>query len=142
MTAYVASELSKFFITPSTGSLVDISAYITEINGLPGKRDLSDVTTFGSLGHRFKPSLENAEFTINVLYTEDTNYGTNSTIGYLRTTLSTSAFAYYPAGTTAGYGKISGAMWLDDLSYISKVGDAVRATIHCKVDNGVTIGTV
>ena len=136
MAAFVASENSKFFITPSTGTSTDISSYITQISGLPGKRDLSDVTTFGSIGHRFKSSLQNAEFSIDVLYSEDGTYGTNLVFGYLRTSVSTSAFQYWPNGTTGGC--IYGNLWVDDYAAVSKVGDAVKATIHCKVDNGVT----
>ena len=142
MAVFVASELSKFFITPSTGTLTDITTYITDITGLPGKRDLADVTTFGSVGHRWKPSLENAEFTVNILYSEDGTYGTNTTFGYLRTSASTSAFEFYPSGTSAGHSKVSGNCWVDDYPIVSKVGDVVKAAIHCKVDNGVTIATM
>ena len=135
---YTASELSKFFITPQTGTLTDVTPYMTDITGLPGKRELSDVTTFGSVGKRWHPSLQNTEFTISLVYSEDTTYGTNTTFGYLRTSASTSAFQFYPAGTTGEC--IYGNCWLDDYSITSKVGDAVKASLHCKVDNGVTIG--
>ena len=134
--AFVASELSKFVLVIATVS-TDISAYITDTTGLPGKRDLADVTAFGSVGRRWKPSLENSEFTLNVLYSEDATYGTNTTVGLLRTTSTVCPFKFYPNGTAAQC--ISGNCWVDDFSTISKVGDAVKATIHFKSDNGITI---
>lgn len=137
MAVYFDSQVSSFLITVSTGTLVELSDYITSLEGLPGKRDLSDVTTFGSVGHRWKNSLQNAEFTLNVIYSEDTTYGTNTTFGFIRTMSSTAAFSYYPGATTAQL--VSGNCWLDDYAITSKVGDAVRATVHFKVDNGVTI---
>ena len=136
MAVFVASELSKFTMIIA-GTTTDISAYITDISGLPGKRDLSDVTTFGSVGHRWKNSLQNAEFTVNVLYSEDSTYGTNTTFGTLRASATTSSFIFYPAGTTGQ--AISGNFMIDDYTITSKVGDAVKAAIHGKVDNGISI---
>jgi hypothetical protein len=132
--AFFDSTKSTFTITDSTGAVVSTSVYMREINGLPGKRDLVDVTTFGSVGHRWWPSLENAEFTITALYSEDSGNMNNVFIG-MRTAASTRAFTFKPGGATES---LAGNCWMDDYSINSKVGDAVVATIHCKVDNNVT----
>jgi hypothetical protein len=135
--AYFDSSVSSFFISVSTGTETEISDYINSIEGLPGKRDMSDVTTFGSIGHRWKPSLQNAEFSLEVMYSEDTTYGSNTTFGFLRAMTSTATFHFYPAATTAQ--SISGNCWLDDYSITGKVGNAVTAKVHFKADNGITI---
>jgi hypothetical protein len=132
------TKTSVFTITSSTASTENISSYITSIDGLPGRRELTDVTTFGSAGHRWNPSLENAEFTIDVLYSEDATVGTDTIFGPMRTSTTTRVFYYYPGISTGAY--YTGNCWLDDYPIVGKVGDSVRARVHCKVDNGITRG--
>jgi hypothetical protein len=134
--AFFDSQVSSFFVSVSGANETEISDYIIDMT-FNNDRDLSDVTTFGSVGHRWKASLQNAEFTINLLYSEDTTYGTNTTFGFIRAMTSTATFSYYPGATTAESYK--GNCWVDKMGVNSKVGDAVKASIHGKVDNGVTV---
>ena len=134
--AFVSASSSKFFIADSASTSQDISAYVTRVEGLPGKKDFVDVTTFGSVGHRLAPSLENAEFTLDVLYSEDATTGATAIFNTMRSSTIVKAFQFWPNGTTAK--SISGNCWLDDPNYKAQVGDYVRATLHFKADNGIT----
>lgn len=134
--AFFDSAGSHFFLANSTAASQDISSYITSIDGLPGKRDYSDVAVLGSVGHQWFPSLENAEFTIDVLYSEDATNGSDTVLGPMRTASTTRAFVFWPSTTTGK--NYAGNCWLDDYSITSRVGSIVSARVHCKVDNGVT----
>ena len=50
--AFFDSKTSVFQITDTAASLRDLSAYITAINGLPGPRNLLDVTTLADSGNK------------------------------------------------------------------------------------------
>ena len=52
------SKVSKFLIDDTGGTQRDLSAYITEVRGLPGRRALNEVTALGDSGARFIPGLE------------------------------------------------------------------------------------
>ena len=135
MPNFVASEKSRFWIDwpPFSGTYLD--SYITDIDGLPGKRELVDMTNFGATGRVWSPSLQSAEFSLSVLYSEDT-HGTSSTFGYLRTATFAVNFQYYPA---TAFNYIVGNAWVEDYTVTSKVGDAVRATIKFRTEGAVTV---
>jgi hypothetical protein len=134
--AFVSVSTSKFFLADSASTSQDISAYIKTVEGLPGKRDLFDLSVFGSVGHQWGPSLQNAEFSVNALYSEDATTGAAAMFNTMRTATVTKAFTFYPNGTT---GKaIAGSCWMDDYSIRAQVGEYVLANIHMKADNGVT----
>ena len=48
--AYVDGRASRFRIADAGGVMRDLSAYITEVSGLPGARALNDVTAAGRCG--------------------------------------------------------------------------------------------
>ena len=135
--AFFDTRTTKFWMANSTATLQDISAYCTEITGLPGKRDLVDVTTFGSIGHQWGPSLQNAEFTIRAFYSQDATTGLDTIFGPMLTATSTRAFqlSYSGSSTSTIY---TGNSWCADYGGRAQVGRYVEMDINCKVDNGVT----
>ena len=56
--AFIDGRGSRFRIADTGGVIRDLSAFITEVRGLPGDRALNDVTALGDSGARFKPGGE------------------------------------------------------------------------------------
>ena len=61
--AFTDGRRSRFRIADTGGVMRDLSAYITEVSGLPGERTLNEVTALGDTGARFKPGAEAVQFT-------------------------------------------------------------------------------
>ena len=51
------SKVSKFSIDDTADVPRDLSAYLTEVRGLPGPRLLNEVTALGDSGAKFIPGL-------------------------------------------------------------------------------------
>jgi hypothetical protein len=124
----------------------DISAWVEEVGGLPGEVELGDITTAGSVGHVSWPGLEKASITLKCLFDD----AATSAFSYIAAILNgyatasppaVSAFIYGPAGTTAGFAKISGNCWVNKIDFPAKVTDPLKFTVTMTVDNGFTIGT-
>ena len=60
--AFTDGRRSRFRIADSGGVMRDLSAYITEVSGLPGERTLNEVTALGDLGARFKSGAEAVQY--------------------------------------------------------------------------------
>ena len=79
--AFTDGQRSRFRIADSGGVMRDLSAYITEVSGLPGERTLNEVTALGDTGARFKPGAEAVQFTLRGLF-DDTPYaGADAVLG-------------------------------------------------------------
>ena len=55
--SFFDSKVSKFLVDDTGATQRDLSAYITEVRGLPGPRTLNEVTALGDSGVRFIPGL-------------------------------------------------------------------------------------
>lgn len=130
------SGLSVFKITDTGGQLRDITDYVVNIEGLPGARELNEATTLNQTGRKFHPTLQNAPFTLELVYSEDANVGTDTVLGPLRTHSAAVAFEHYPRGT--GGKKYSGNAWVRDYRVITRVGNIVTARCDLQVNGTVT----
>ena len=54
--AFFDSKVSKFLLDDTGGTQRDLSAYLTDVRGLPGRRELNEVTALGDGGPRFIPA--------------------------------------------------------------------------------------
>ena len=123
----------------------DISAWIEEVNGLPGEVDLGDITTAGAVGHVSWPGLQKGTVTLKCLFDD----AATSAYSYIAAVLNgyataappaVSAFIYGPAGSTSGFAKIYGNAWVNKISFPAKVTDPLKFDVTLTLDNGFTIG--
>lgn len=125
-----------------TGSPVFLDATIVSIEGLPGTRELNDVTALGSIGHRFNPGLENTVFTITGMYDTTVSgagvIGSDTAFGAYRTATTPTAFSYVPNAAGKAY---TGTFMVENYEALAKVGSIVMFKVTCKVDNKVTRAT-
>ncbi len=133
--AFFDSKTSTFKIDKTAGgSLQDISAYINDISGLPGPRNLNEVTALGDGGAKFIPGLENAPFTISGIWDDTGSTGPDAIFGPLRIATQTLSFEYYPDAVQ----KYSGECWITNFDIKSTVGSHVTYTCSLQVDGQVT----
>lgn len=136
--AFVHGKSSIFKIdNAGGGTLTDISAYVDSVEGLPGERELADVTALGDGGHKNIPGLVNGSFTVGGSW----DATLDAIMGVLDVATATASFEYGPAGGTTGLVKYSGECWVSSYTVSSPVADKVSWTANITVDGTVTRGT-
>ena len=130
------SGLTVFKITDTGASLRDVSAFITQLDGLPGPRELNDATGLNKTGREFHPTLQNAPFTIEFMWSDDALVGPDTVFGPLRTHTSPTAFEYYPKGGASP--KYSGNCWVRNWQITTRVGSLLVGRAECQVNGTVT----
>ena len=133
--AFFDSRVSVFKIDKTAGgALQDISQYINDISGLPGPRNLNEVTALGDTGAKFIPGLQNAQFSISGIWDDTANTGPDAIFGPLRTATQTLSFEYYPDNVQRYYGEC----WITTFEVKSSVGSRVEYSVTLQVDGAVT----
>ena len=135
------SKDSVFQITDTGSTLRNLSAYIDEIDGIPGERELNEVTALGDSGRKNVGGLENVVITLAGHFDSTATTGPDAVLGPLRTDDTARAWDYGPYGTTGGYTKYSGTMKVRIYQIMSRVGEVVRWRAEIAVDGAVTRGT-
>ena len=130
--AFTDGQRSRFHIADTGGVMRDLSAYITEVSGLPGGRTLNEVTALGDLGTRFKPGAEAVQFTLRGLFDDTLDAGADAVLGALRCYTAATAFEYAPGGLAAGSVRYAGDCWVKSYELLSRSGEIVswRATLQ------------
>lgn len=139
--AFFDSKVSVFQITDTGASLRDISSYLVGIDGLPGPREMGDVTVLGDSGRKRQPTVENVSINLDLLFEDTATTGIDAILGPLRTHTSAVAFDYGPKGKTATYVKYSGSCWVKNYQLKSRVGNMVSGICELDVHGTVTRGT-
>ena len=121
-------------------SLRDISPYILSIDGLPGPKELVDVTALGASGRAWKPSLENVGISLELWWSDDANVGPDTVFRLIRALTAATAWDYGPEGKTTTKQKYSGTCWLKNFTIQTRIGDMVRARVELQVEGAVTVG--
>ena len=130
------SSVSILKLDDTSGNLQNVSAYITDVSGLPGPRNINEVTALGDTGSKFHPGLQNATPSISGHYDNTATSGPDVVLGAMRTHTAAMEFEYFPQG--AGGFKYSGMYWVTDYSITSAVGSQVSFTASLQVDGAVT----
>ena len=139
--AFFDSKVSRFSIDDTGGTPRDLSAFVTEVKGLPGRRALNEVTALADGGAKFVPGLEDVPFSLGGLFDNTSTSGPDAVLGALRSHTSDVDFEYGPEGTTTGDIKYSGRCWVVSYDLRSRVGSLVEWTASLQVEGTVTRGT-
>ena len=119
---------------------IDISANVVKVT-FPASWVNSDVTAFGSVGRRYSPGIDETKFTIEMMFNQVAVSGTQTVVGAVHSNKSTVSFAFYPATSSTGNLVISGNCSIPKYEITSQVGNIVKVTAECWVDNGLTWNT-
>ena len=141
-TIHYMSTNSVFTLADSGGTVRDISADLTSVDGLPGEREMQDHTTLGATGRQHLPGLDNITISLEGFFDDTASTGADVVLSGLRGfTTNSSAFVLSPVGTTAGKRKISGVGWVSTYTTSPKVGELVPFKATITVDGSLTIGS-
>ena len=132
--------------TPSAGAMAAISAYTTEVSGLPGEQDLGDITVGGNVGYSYYPGLQKASF--SSVHTMDTAttaaWEKFKSFQSLQQSNPTTSWGiqYAPAGTTAGYPMITLNAMIKSIAFSAKTTDPNIFSVSWDMNAGTTGVTV
>ena len=140
MAVFYPSKDSVFQLTNTTADLNDMSPYILSIDGLPGVRELIEVTALGDSGRKFIPGLENVVISLELQWSVDALVGPDVVLGPLRQHTAAVAFDFGPQGKTGGKIKYSGTCWVRNFTAPVRMGDKVTARAELQVEGTVTRG--
>lgn len=138
---FVHGKDAVFSLDDSGGTLRNIKIYLNGVSGLPGARQLSEVTAFGDSGTKSIPSLANNQFSLTGHYDATAVTGVSTVLNGLRTATSTATFEYGPAGSASGALKVTGECWITELTYDATVSDRVPIAASFQVDGIPTLTT-
>ncbi len=139
--SFFDSKVSKFLIDDTGSVQRDLSAYITEVRGLPGPRHLNEVTALRDSGARFIPGLEDVTIILNGIFDNTSTSGPDAVLGPLRTHGSAVDFEHGPEGSSTGNIKHSGTCWVLSYDLRSRVGNRVEWSAILQVESTVSRGT-
>ena len=123
------------------GSLRDLSAFINNISGIPGERELNEVTALGDTGRKHIGGLENGVITLEGHYDDTTTTGPDAVLGVLRTDDTARVWEFGPKGNTGGFPKYSGTMKVRLYEIISTIGEVVSWRAELLVQGATARGT-
>ena len=136
-------SLSYFELQDAGGTVRNLSAHITDIDGLPGNIDIADVTGMGGSTSRSKiGGLKDAKISLKGTFDDTASTGSDAVLSgiYAMATPAARTFAYGPKGNTTGFPKYSGSAFLSNYTLRSGVDSRVEFTAELDVSGGVTIG--
>ena len=136
--SFFDSSKSKFELDDTGGQQRDLSAYITEIDGLPGARNLNDVTALADSGAKRHPSIEDVSISLRGWFDNTASSGPDAVLGPLRTHTSATDFEYGPEGNSASDIMYTGTCWVESYVARSRVGGIVEWSATLKVEGVVT----
>lgn len=143
--AFKFGNLAVFQLDSGAGTLVDLSAYMNSIDGVPGGIDNADTTTFGDTAHVITPGLKEAA-KVQIAGPYDPALNTHMTTlwnngGGLTAGNASLSFEYGPNGSTSGNPKYTGECFLTNYAVTSKPDAPNEWKAELTVTNGVTLGT-
>jgi len=119
---------------------VDISKWVMSVDGLPGERDMADVTCGGGAEtHQWLAGLMNAEVTLECLFDQTTGSAYDTFSGWMSDT-SHRHFYYAPAGVTAGYPKFYGAAMVKSVTLGAKPLEPLAMQVSMVIDSTLAVG--
>ena len=136
--AFMDGQRSRFRIADTGGTMRDLSAYITEVGGLPGERALNDVTALGDDGARFTPGTEAVIFTLRGLFDDTATHGADAVLGALRYHAAPTNFEYAPAGLATGSVRYTGKCRVAAYEIRSKAGELASWEARLQVEGATT----
>ena len=141
MPTFAYSKQMAFRITDNGGTLRDVSSQLISVEGLPGERELYDVTALGDSGRRWFGGLENGQINLEVWWAADAGTGVDTVFGPLRTDTTVRAWDFGPEGTASTKTKYSGSMLERSYMITGRVGNVHTARVAINVDGTIARGT-
>lgn len=139
--AFRAGTVTHFQLDSDAGSLVNLSSYIDTVSH-PQSTDMLEVTAFGSASKVFIAGLNDGD-TLQFSGALDSPVGTQLYKLKAAQAAGTAShsFLYGPAGSVAGYPRVSGETLVQQFTFSSGVGGRVEYAASLQI-TGVVTNTV
>ena len=134
--AFVHGKDSDFRIDNASGSLTDISAFVTNVD-FPETADVAETSTLGASNKTYIVGLKDATISLGGLFDATVSAILGAVVGQSATL----SFEYSPEGTGSGKVKYTGECILTSYTLSSPVGDVVGFSADLQVSGAVTRGT-
>jgi hypothetical protein len=132
---------AAFKLDNSSGSLVDLSAYIDEV-GFPQSVETGETTTFGKTAKTYIVGLTDSTLSVNGKWDSTLDAHVAAVIAAQSAgTVASVSFEYGPEGTASGRIKYSGEALVTSFEVSSPVADVVTFSLELQVTDSVTRGT-
>lgn len=132
-------------IVDSAGTTRDISPHITGVDGLPGTKELIDVTAVGDSGRSYIASLRSGGFRVEGLYDNNASTGLDVILTGIFDMTSATQIIYAPAGNSSGATplkrRITVNCWMRECNFPGRVGNSVAFASSFQIDGVPTFGT-
>jgi predicted secreted protein len=138
--AFVHGKNTAFKLDNAAGSIVDLSAYLTDVS-FP---ESVETTTFGATGSSKTYLVGLNDRTVSLSGNWDATLDAHIAAviaAQAAGTVASSTFEYGPAGSTAGLVKYSGEALVTSFEVSNPVGDVVTFSCELQVTGAVTRGT-
>jgi hypothetical protein len=100
---------SVFWVDNAAGTLVNLTTYLTNVDGLPGPAEVGETTTMGASSRTFIRGLEGGnDFTISGRYDSTATTGPDVILSAIRAQAATVTYEWGPEGGTTGKTKFTG----------------------------------
>ena len=125
--------------TASTSNWKDISDWVMSVDGLPGEREMADVTCGGGANsHQYLAGMYTAEISLSCLFDQSSGSAYDVLSGF-QTDRYHRHFAYYPAGATTDYPMIHGQCQVKSLVLTAKPLEPLSFTATIVVDSSMSV---
>ena len=131
--AFSHGKGTYFGLDDSSGSLRDISTYVTSVD-MSITADTAETTTFGSTSKSFVAGVKDGTFSIEGIWDPTVDGYLEGRVGVVH------SFVYGPEGNTAGDKKYSGECICTSYNPPSSIDDAVKWSAEFQVTGGVSRG--
>ena len=134
--AFVAGKNAVLKLDNSGGSLVDLSAYLTDVS-VSLDTATAETTSFGDSDTEVMVTLGSGSVSATGLF----DATLLAHLGAVRGQAASLSYEFYPAGTTSGLPKISGECVLTAIGPAASVGGAEGLNFSLDCTGAQTIGT-
>lgn len=131
--AFVHGKNTVFKVDNSSGSLTDISSYVSDVS-LARSVDTAETTTFGASDKTYIVGLRDANFSVSGKWDATLDALLNGILGQSATV----SFEYGPEGSSNGNTKLTGEAILTGFDRSSTVSDAATFSANFQVSGAVT----
>ena len=139
--AKIHSKDSYIAIDNTSGSPQVITPNVTSVDGLPGERELVEITALGDAARAYFPGLTNSTITIEGYWDDTSNTGTDTVLGPLYNHTAALSMQCGPEGGDSGDIKYSLECFCRSYTITSRMGEIVTFRAEFQSNGAVTRGT-
>ncbi|HVW34046.1 MAG TPA: hypothetical protein VHL53_16035 [Acidimicrobiia bacterium] len=138
--AFVHGKGSYFAADNGSGTLKDLSAFTTNVDGFPGTTQAEKTTTYGQSAETYIAGLKDAQIKVSGQYDSTATSGPDDVLSS-RVGAAPQTITYGPEGNSSGKVSYTAEAIMTEYSINDPVGGVITWSATFQVTGGVTRGT-